>query len=79
MKDDTKIPNFNIGDIELLRTLGTGTFGRVRLGKNKRTKESYALKILKKHEIIKNKQVDHIKNEMEILHQISHPFIVFIM
>lgn len=63
-------------NLDLLATLGTGTFGRVRLAKHKGDSNYYALKMLKKSEIIRLKQVDHIKNEVEILSKISHPFIV---
>jgi protein kinase X len=53
-----------------------GSFGRVRLAKHKLDGKYYAAKILKKAEIIKLKQVDHIMNETNILFQLSHPFIV---
>jgi serine/threonine protein kinase len=60
-------------------TLGTGSFGRVRIvatptpsGK----KAYFALKILRKSEIIRLKQVNHIKAEKSILSRVSHPFIV---
>ena len=35
-------------DLEQLKTLGTGTFGRVKLVKHKETKETFALKMLQK-------------------------------
>jgi serine/threonine protein kinase len=58
-------------------TLGTGTFGRVRLVTYNHKRNLYfALKMLKKSEIIRLKQVEHIKAEKAILMQISHPFIV---
>ena len=57
-------------------TLGTGTFGRVRLVKHLKTSKHHALKILKKSEILRLKQVDHIKSEVVILKMVSHPFIV---
>lgn len=67
---DKKI--FKVGD-----TLGTGTFGRVRLVTYKHKKNYYlALKMLKKSEIIRLKQVEHIKAEKAILSRIAHPFIV---
>lgn len=49
----------------LFLKLGTGTFGRVRLVKFKAdpSSEVYALKILKKTEIVRLNQVDHIKSE----------------
>ena len=37
-----------------------------------------ALKILKKAEILKLKQVDHIMNEISILSEINHPFLVLL-
>ena len=33
--------------------------------------------MLKKAEIIKSKQIDHIHSEYNILRQINHPFVVF--
>ena len=63
-----------ITDYKLVRIIGTGTFGKVYLaildGKG------YALKMLHKKKIIELKQVDHIKNEKNILAGASHPFIV---
>lgn len=59
-------------------TLGTGTFGRVRLVTYSMNKKIhyFALKMLKKSEIIRLKQVDHIKSEKAILNRIAHPFVV---
>jgi len=65
-----------LADFEILDTLGTGSFGRVRLGRHKKTKKIYAIKMLKKNEIIRLKQVDHIYSEFQILNQLNHPFIV---
>ena len=36
----------------------------------------FALKIMKKSEVVRLKQVEHIKNEKEILQDVTHPFIV---
>jgi len=59
-------------------TLGTGTFGRVRIITygHKKEKLFFALKMLKKSEIIRLKQVEHIKQEKGILCRIAHPFTV---
>ena len=65
-----------LSDYQIDRTLGTGSFGRVKLAKNKSTGKYVALKILKKAEIIKLKQIDHIMNEIRILTMIDHPFLV---
>jgi serine/threonine protein kinase len=67
---------FTLTDFEVMTTLGTGTFGRVRLVKYLAEDTFYALKILKKSEIIRLKQVTHIKSEITILKMIQHPFVV---
>ena len=36
----------------------------------------FALKIMKKSEVVRLKQVEHIQNEKEILTAVNHPFIV---
>lgn len=54
-----------------------GAFGNVRVGWLKNNKaQKYAIKTMKKAEIIKSKHVDHIENEKNILEKIQHPFIV---
>ena len=70
------INKININDYNLLQTIGTGAYGKVRLTRNKKTGRTYALKILKKADIIRMKQVDHVFNEYIIISQIYHPFIV---
>jgi protein kinase X len=74
-----KFPDINLDSFELMDTLGTGSFGRVRLVKYKEDKNYYALKILKKSEVIYLKQVEHVKTEKKLLEVISHPFIVNLM
>ncbi len=66
-----------LSEYEMLTTLGTGSFGRVKLSKHKGSGKYWATKILKKAEIIKLKQVDHIMNETNILASIEHPFIIY--
>lgn len=59
-----------------MQTLGTGTFGRVVLAKHKRHEAFMAMKILRKGEVVRSKQVEHIKNERAILGELNDPFIV---
>jgi len=70
--------NFTFKDFDLKATVGTGTFGRVRVVKIKGSTDRtpLALKIMKKSEVIRLKQVEHVKAEVGILAQILHPFIV---
>ena len=72
----SKVKLIKLSDYEIGETLGTGSFGRVRISKNKKTNEYVAMKIMKKVEILKSKQADHIANEIKILSMIDHPFVI---
>lgn len=79
MKKTQKLPppkKLELSAYQILQTLGTGSFGRVRLAKQVYQQTYVAMKILKKAEIIRVKQVDHIISECSILGSINHPFIV---
>lgn len=66
----------DLEEFNILQTLGIGSFGRVRLALHKESGEYCALKILKKHELVRLKQVDHVLSEHKILGMIQHPFMV---
>mmetsp|Transcript_74390 Transcript_74390/g.230732 ORF Transcript_74390/g.230732 Transcript_74390/m.230732 type:complete len:355 (-) Transcript_74390:40-1104(-) len=78
LKAMTKGRVWTFQDFDLRATVGTGTFGRVRLVKIKGSPDRtpFVLKILKKSEIIRLKQVEHVRAEKQILAMIEHPFIV---
>ncbi len=64
-------------ELDFLSTIGTGTFGRVMCVRHRSTKKYFALKMMSIINIIKLKQVEHVKNEKNILESITdHPFIV---
>lgn len=65
-------------DFDLRPTVGTGTFGRVRVVKLRGSvdRAPMVLKIMKKSEVLRLKQVDHVIAEMRILSMIEHPFVV---
>ena len=76
MEKSQSVKIMNLNDYELGDTIGTGSFGRVRIAKNKKTSHYVAMKIMKKHEILRLKQADHIANEIKILAMIEHPFVI---
>jgi serine/threonine protein kinase len=54
-----------------------GAFGNVKVGWFRgKAKDKYAIKTMKKAEIINSKHVDHIENEKNILERVIHPFAV---
>ncbi len=65
-----------IEDFNLLKVLGRGAFGKVMLVEKKDTKEIYALKSLRKDEVIDKEQIEHTKTEKMILEHANHPFLV---
>ncbi|KAG0663669.1 camp-dependent protein kinase catalytic subunit [Maudiozyma exigua] len=67
---------YNLTDFQILRTLGTGSFGRVHLIRSNHNGRFYALKVLKKQTIVKLKQVEHTNDERRMLSVVSHPFII---
>ncbi|KAJ3119775.1 camp-dependent protein kinase catalytic subunit [Nowakowskiella sp. JEL0407] len=66
-------------DFHISRTLGTGSFGRVHLVQYKATGKYYAMKVLRKSEIVKMRQVEHTINERAILDQLEFPYLVHLL
>lgn len=71
-----KFTNLTINDFELLKVVGKGSFGKVMQVKKKDSGKIYAMKVLKKEQLVKRKQVAHTKTERKVLERIDHPFIV---
>ena len=64
-------------DLKQVKTLGTGTFGRVKLVQHrKRPKEQFAMKILQKAQVVAYRQQANVINEKEIISAANHPFIL---
>jgi protein kinase A len=63
-------------DFLLQRTLGTGSFGRVHLVQSKHNHRFYAMKVLKKAQVVKMKQIEHTNDERRMLNRVRHPFLV---
>jgi protein kinase A len=67
---------YTLGDFEIQRTLGTGSFGRVHLVQSKHNQRYYAVKVLKKQQVVKMKQVEHTNDERKMLQEVKHPFLI---
>uniref|UniRef100_K3ZIC0 non-specific serine/threonine protein kinase n=1 Tax=Setaria italica TaxID=4555 RepID=K3ZIC0_SETIT len=65
-----------VGKYELGRTIGEGTFAKVRFAKNTETGEPVAIKILDKEKVLKHKMVEQIKREISTMKLIKHPNVV---
>lgn len=67
---------YTLADFAIQRTLGTGSFGRVHLVQSKHNQRFYAVKVLKKAQVVKMKQVEHTNDERRMLQQVKHPFLI---
>ncbi|XP_041017269.1 CBL-interacting serine/threonine-protein kinase 8 isoform X1 [Juglans microcarpa x Juglans regia] len=65
-----------VGKYEVGRTIGEGTFAKVKFAQNTETGESVAMKVLDRNTIIKHKMVDQIKREISIMKLVRHPYVV---
>uniref|UniRef100_A0A8C4QBH7 3-phosphoinositide-dependent protein kinase 1 n=1 Tax=Eptatretus burgeri TaxID=7764 RepID=A0A8C4QBH7_EPTBU len=63
-------------DFKFGKILGEGSFSTVVLAKECATDKEFAMKILEKLHIIKEKKVRHVKREKDILSLLNHPFFV---
>nr|XP_027066990.1 CBL-interacting serine/threonine-protein kinase 24-like isoform X1 [Coffea arabica] len=72
----TRLVKNKLGKYELGRTIGEGTFAKVKFAQNTETGESVAVKVLAKSTILKHKMVDQIKREISIMKIVRHPYIV---
>ncbi|CAF0726915.1 unnamed protein product [Rotaria sp. Silwood1] len=67
---------FTLEAFDTIRTIGTGTFGRVQIVYHRDSNTYYALKTMSIKRIIESKQTEHVQNEKDILSKINHPFLV---
>ncbi|PIA42446.1 hypothetical protein AQUCO_02000114v1 [Aquilegia coerulea] len=65
-----------VGKYEVGRTIGEGTFAKVKFAQNTENGESVAMKVLAKSTILKHKMVNQIKREISIMKIVRHPNIV---
>merc|ERR1712113_1218460 len=65
-----------INDFTFLKVVGKGSFGKVMQVRKNDDGKIYALKVLKKKELVKRKQVVHTQTERRVLAGIENPFIV---
>lgn len=66
----------NLFHFSLLRCVGKGAFGKVRVVQHKQTNELYALKYINKGKCVKMKAVPNVIQERRLLEEVDHPFIV---
>ncbi|GLC43366.1 hypothetical protein PLESTB_001335700 [Pleodorina starrii] len=66
----------SVDDFETLRIIGRGGYGEVRLVRQRSTSKILAMKKLRKADMLKQGQVEHVKAERDVLASLHDPFIV---
>ena len=64
------------GDYIIRRTIGKGTFSKVKLGINSKNNKIVAIKILEKSKIKEKEDLERIIREMAILKNFNHPNVI---
>ncbi|XP_058459781.1 serine/threonine-protein kinase N isoform X2 [Malaya genurostris] len=78
-QSQTGTPGMHIESFQLLSVLGRGHFGKVILAQYKNTGEYFAIKALKKGDIIARDEVESLLSEkriFEVANTMRHPFLV---
>lgn len=65
-----------VGKYELGKTLGEGTFAKVKFAKNVDTGDVVAVKILNRDHVLRHEMVEQIKREISTMKVINHPNVV---
>ncbi|KAI9007462.1 kinase-like domain-containing protein [Phycomyces nitens] len=66
----------DLNHFHLLRAIGKGAFGKVRVIQHKKTKQFYALKYIRKDACIRKKAVKHVIAERQLLQNINYSLVV---
>lgn len=71
-----KRSRLGVEDFEPLKVIGKGAFGEVRLVQKKDTGHIYAMKILRKADMLEKEQVAHVRAERDVLVEADHMWVV---
>jgi protein-serine/threonine kinase len=71
-----KKPSISKEDFKWLKTIGRGSFGKVILAQNKNNSQLYAIKALKKEEMISLGLINTVLIEKNAMQNACHPFVI---
>merc|ERR1719461_1411576 len=63
-------------EFETIGILGRGAFGTVKLVQDPHSKKSFALKAIRKNQVVELGQQTHILNEKKVMQMLNNPFLV---
>jgi len=75
-QSERKTTDIPFEQLEILGTLGKGSFGHVQLVKDKKSNATFALKGVSKSMIVETGQEGHIMSEKNVMAMLKHPFLI---
>ncbi|GIL83200.1 hypothetical protein Vretimale_11287 [Volvox reticuliferus] len=70
------MPGMSIDEFEIIKPISRGAFGRVYLARKLATGDLFAIKVMKKRDLIRKNMVESVTNERNILAMAQNPFVV---
>ena len=74
--DRIKSTDARLDQYTIVRTLGEGSFGKVKLAVHKSTGQKVALKIISRKKLISRDMTGRVEREIEFLQLLRHPHII---
>ncbi len=71
-----RLAGVKLGDFDVMGRIGDGSFSTVILARYRASGDQYAIKIVNKHLVLRNKMVEYVKNERTILDALDYDGIV---
>jgi carbon catabolite-derepressing protein kinase len=65
-----------LGQYKIIRTLGEGSFGKVKLAVHQQTKQQVAFKIINRKKLVTRDMAGRIEREIKYLSLLRHPHII---
>ncbi|MEW5318651.1 MAG: hypothetical protein WDW38_009857 [Sanguina aurantia] len=69
-------PGMSIDEFDIIKPISRGAFGRVYLARKHATGDLFAIKVMKKRDLIRKNMVESVTNERNILAMANNPFVV---
>ena len=66
----------DIKDFEIIKQISQGAYGKVMLAKKKKTGDHFAIKVMRKLDLVRKNAVEMVANEKNILATSDNPFVV---
>lgn len=76
LPDRIKSTDARLDQYNVIRTLGEGSFGKVKLAIHKSTGQKVALKIISRKKLISRDMTGRVEREIEFLQLLRHPHII---